>query len=270
MAGQRTAGELDARADALRALQGSGIPIVVAGAYAFFEYTGIFRDTKDLDVFLRRSDLEAALSVLASAGFRTEVVDPIWIAKAFRGEWFVDLIFSSGNGTSPVDDDWFTYANGALVMGVPARLAAPEEIIWSKAYVCERDRYDGHDIAHLLRACGDRIDWGRLLSRFGPDWEVLLAQLIVFRFCFPSERMRVPDRVMRELMRRIAEELEEGEWERPICRGTLLSRHQYRYALEHLGFEDVRESGLARWAAARDAGFTEGGHEATVSPGGGG
>jgi len=67
---KRTAGELDARADALRGLRDEQVPCLVAGAYAFFEYTGIFRDTKDLDLFVRAGDLEGAFRVLEPAGFR--------------------------------------------------------------------------------------------------------------------------------------------------------------------------------------------------------
>ena len=267
---QRSAGELDARVDALRALTAAGVPFVVAGAYAFFEYTGIFRDTKDLDVFLRRRDLALALATLDAAGFRTEVIDPVWIAKAFRGSWFVDLIFGSGNGVASVDDTWFERAREAEVMGVPVLLAPPEEVIWSKAYVCERDRYDGNDVTNLMLAMGERLDWERLLERFGDDWAVLLAQIVLFRFSFPSERSRVPDPVMHELLRRALEEVKVGNADRRVCRGPLLSRHQYRYALDHLGYEDVRGVGPAQRAAVRDAGFTEGDHGATVSPGGSG
>ncbi len=72
----RSQEELDARAAALRALAASRVPFLVAGAYAFFEYTGIFRDTKDLDLFLRERDLEDAFRVLEQAGFRTELDRP--------------------------------------------------------------------------------------------------------------------------------------------------------------------------------------------------
>ena len=237
----RCGGELDARSDALRALTGAGVPFVVAGAYAFFEYTGIFRDTKDLDVFLRRRDLDAAFEALRTAGFRTEMLDPGWIGKGYRGEWFVDLIFSSGNGVAVVDDLWFEHARAGEVMGVEVLLAPPEEMIWSKAFVCERERYDGHDIAHLLRARGDEMDWHRLLARFDEHWEVLLSHLVLYRFAFPSERSRVPDWLMRELLRRVSDGLAEGDWEDPVCRGTLVSKTQYRHVLEHLGFLDGRE-----------------------------
>ena len=237
---KRCVGELDARADALRALSASGIPFVVAGAYAYFEYTGIFRDTKDLDVFLRRKDVDAAFEVLGSAGFRCEMEDEVWIGKAFRGEWFVDLIFSSGNGIAVVDDAWFHHAREAEVMGVPVLVAPPEEIIWSKGFVCERERYDGHDVSNLIRAVGHQMSWERLLDRYGEHWEVLLSHLVMYRFAFPGERSQVPRWVMEELLRRGAETVAEGDWERRVCRGRLVSRTQYEHAVYELGYDDAR------------------------------
>jgi hypothetical protein len=236
---RRESGELDARADALRALAGSDVPFLVAGAYAFFEYTGIFRDTKDLDVFLRRSDLDAAFRVLEGAGFRTEISEPGWIGKAWRGEWFVDLIFSSGNGVAVVDDLWFEHARRGMVMGVDVLLAPPEEMIWSKSFVLERERYDGHDVNHILRATAQDLDWDRLLARFDRYWEVLLSHLLLFRFAYPGERSKVPDRVLEELGERLQRQLG-TDHPRALCRGNLISRVQYRHDLEELGYEDGR------------------------------
>jgi hypothetical protein len=263
---RRSPAELDCRADALRALCDDGVSCLVGGAYAFFEYTGIFRDTKDLDVFLRRQELERAFASLERAGFRTELLDPVWLGKGFRGEFFVDVIFSSGNGLAVVDDLWFAHARRGEVMGLPVLLAPAEEIIWSKAFVCERERFDGHDIAHLVRACGEALDWRRLLARFDSHWEVLFSHLVLYRFAFPSERTKVPDWVMRELLRRTWEGMARGDWERRVCRGPLVSKTQYLHVLQHLGFEDVRR--LAAEEAAEPAeGAVDG---PLVSSGGGG
>ncbi len=263
----RTADELDMRASALRALVGANVPFVVAGAYAFFEYTGIFRDTKDLDVFLRERDLDAAFAALERTGFRTELTDATWIGKAWQGEYFVDLIFSSGNGVAAVDDAWFEHARPGKVMGVDVLLAPPEEIVWSKSFVVERERYDGHDVNHLLVACGEEMDWHRVLARFDRYWEVLLAHLLFFRFVYPSERTKVPGWVMQELTRRALADEKAGDHPLPICRGNLLSRVQYRHDLEHRGYQDGR-----RWdERERDAGRTgqDAGGAGDVSPGGG-
>ncbi len=262
----RDAGEIDARADALRALTEAGVPHLVAGAYAFFEYTGIFRDTKDLDIFLRQRDVEDAFRVLEGAGFRTEMTDPSWIGKGFRGEWFVDLIFSSGNGVAVVDDLWFEHARPGRVMGVDVLLAPPEEIIWSKGFVLERERYDGADVNHLLRACGEWLDWDRLLMRFERYWEVLFSHLMLYRFTYPGERGKVPDRVLHALMERTRADIAEGNHVRPVCRGTLISRVQYRHDLDHLGYEDGRKWDEAERVTGKE---NDGGRERDLPAGGG-
>jgi hypothetical protein len=257
--------EIDARADALRALAGSHVPVLVAGAYAFFEYTGIFRDTKDLDLFLRERDLEDAFRVLENAGFRTEIEDVTWIGKGYRGEWFVDLIFGSGNGVAVVDDLWFDHARPGRVMGVDVLLAPPEEMIWSKAFVLERERYDGADVNHLLRATGDELDWDRLLFRFDRYWEVLLSHVLLYRFAYPSERSKVPDRVMETLLERVAAELG-TDHPRALCRGNLMSREQYRHDLTQLGYEDGRRWDEGERTTGAEA---DGGRERDLPAGGG-
>ena len=140
-----------------------------------------------------------------------------------------------------VDDLWFEHAQLAEVMGVPVLLAPPEEIIWSKAYVCERERYDGNDISHLLRACGERMNWQRLLARFAGHWEVLLSHLLMYRFAFPCDRSQVPDWVMRELLRRTLGGDGGGRLGAAAsAAGPLVSKVQYQHVLEHLGYEDGR------------------------------
>jgi len=265
---QRSQAELDARAAALRALAASDVEFVVAGAYAFFEYTGIYRDTKDLDIFLRERDLDAAFRVLEAAGFRTELTDPAWIGKAWQGEWFVDLIFSSGNGVAVVDEDWFAHARRGRVMDVEVLLAPPEEMVWSKSFVLERERYDGADVNHLLHACGESLDWERLLARFDRYWEVLFSHLLLFHFAYPGSRSTVPGWVIEELVRRTRENLRAGDEPLPICRGNLMSRVQYQHDLDALGLHDGRRWDEVDRAPGR--GDTDAGPERDLPPRGGG
>lgn len=236
----RTAIERGAHLLALSTLKNAEIPYVVAGAYALHVYTGVYRETKDLDVFLRRQDVETALEVLSNVGFHTALIDPVWLAKAYASDnYFADLIFSSGNGVAEVDDIWIDRARGAVIHGLPILIAPPEEIIWSKAFVCERERFDGADVNHVILACGDQMDWVHLLWRFGPHWQVLLAHLQMFRFAYPGQRSRVPQWVMEELLERSRNQRDEPE-AASVCRGTLLSKAQYEIDLNHWGFEDAR------------------------------
>jgi len=238
---QRSPGELEARAGAIRQLTAVGIPFVVGGAYAYCEYTGIYRDTKDLDIFLRRWDAAKALDVLDRDGWRTERTYEGWLYKAFKGEWFVDLIFSSGNGVAVVDDTWFEHARTGEVFGHNVLLAPSEELIWSKAFVCERERYDGADVAHLIQRAGKQIDWMRLMRRFERYWEVLLSHLLLYRFSYPSERSVVPNWVMSSLMSKAVETMRDGDWPDRICRGNLLSSVNYQVDIREWGYRDGRE-----------------------------
>ena len=80
------------------------------------------------------------------------------------------------------------------VLDVPVRLIPAEEMIWSKAFVMERERYDGADVAHILRACAETLDWPRLLQRFDGHWRVLLQHLVHVRLHLsrPSARASPP------------------------------------------------------------------------------
>jgi hypothetical protein len=238
-------------------LRAAEVEYLVGGAYAFARYTGIERHTKDFDIFVRPADCKRALDALAAAGYATEVTFAHWLAKAHHGEYFVDLIFASGNGIARVDDEWFEHAVDDLVLDESVRLCPVEEIIWSKAFIQERERFDGADVAHLLLARGKHLDWARLLRRFGPHWRVLFGHLVVFGHIYPSERDRVPSGVLQALAERLGTETSAPPPTERVCRGTLLSRQQYLVDVERWGFGDARsrfdnpmsDDDIARWTA---------------------
>ena len=243
----------------LEALREGGVEFLVGGAYAFTRYTGIERSTKDFDVFVRYTDRHRALEALADAGFDTEETFPHWLAKAFWGDDFVDIIYSSGNGVAPVDDGWFAHAPEADVLGLRVKISPPEEMLWSKAFVMERERYDGADVIHLLRAGAATLDWDRLLHRFGSHWRVLLSNLVLFGFVYPGERARIPRRVMDTLLERLTGELDASDPDAAkLCQGTVVSRQQYLIDVQEWGYADgrLRPRGnmtaeeIAHWTAA--------------------
>jgi hypothetical protein len=235
------------------------VPFLVGGAYALERYTGIARHTKDFDIFVRAADCGPALAVLASAGCQTDLTFSHWLAKAFRGDDFIDVIFSSGNGIATVDDAWFTHAIPAEVLGLRVKLCPAEEMIWSKAFIMERERYDGADIAHLIRAEGERLDWRRLLARFGAEhWPVLLNHVILFRFIYPGERDRVPAWVVRELCGRVEADVDGGAADARVCRGTILSRGQYLVDIDDWGYRDARLAPMGAMTRGQIAHWTAG------------
>jgi hypothetical protein len=225
---------------AMSALAEAHLPYLVGGTHALSHYTGIERSSKDFDVFVRRDDFERVMRVLADAGFVTELTYPHWLGKAHGKDGFVDVIFSSGNGISAVDDAWFEYAAEGTAFGIPVKLSPAEEIIWSKAFIMERERFDGADVMHLILTCAEKLDWARLVRRFGPHWRLLLAHLSVFGFIYPSERNRIPAWIMTGLMSRLDHEMRGEPPSERITQGTLVSREQYLPDLQIWGFRDAR------------------------------
>jgi hypothetical protein len=242
---------------AMMALQDRGVEFLVGGGFALAHYTETLRDPHDFDLFLRRRDVAPALEALAAAGYRTELTFGHWLGKAYEGDRFIDIIFGSGNGLAAVDDGWFAHARPATILGLSGALCPPEEMIWSKAFILERERFDGADINHLLRDCGRDLDWERLVGRFGPHYRVLLAHLVLFGYVYPGERGLVPPAVLAQLAARLLEERPERGSH--VCQGTLVSREQYLNDIERQGYEDARlarvdvdmtAQDIATWTAA--------------------
>jgi hypothetical protein len=223
----------------LQTLNHNELPYLVGGACMLEGLTGIVRPTKDFDLHVRKEDLQEIFATLDRAGYQTEMTFSHWLGKVFQGGHSIDVIFSSGNGVCKVDDEWFAHAISGQVLGVAVKFCAPEEAIWSKAFIMERERFDGADVAHLLFARAESMDWERLLRRFGPYWHVLLYHLVAFGFIYPARAHLVPDWLLQELWSRWrAERADKAD--DPTCRGTLLSRTQYLYDVTAGGLEDAR------------------------------
>jgi Nucleotidyl transferase of unknown function (DUF2204) len=242
-------------------LNAAGVEFLVGGGHALERYLGIGRSVKDLDLFMREHDVPAALARIEERlGYRTEMTFPHWLAKIKRDDHdHIDVIFNSGNAVCAVDDDWFRHAVPARVMGQPVALCPAEETIWSKAFVMERERYDGADIAHLIHARAGSLDWSRLARRFRGHWRVLLSHLILFGFIYPSERRRIPEPLMRRCLHLLEREMRQAPARR-VCRGPLTSRAQYLVDIQLWGYEDARllphgsmtEEDASVWTAAID------------------
>lgn len=225
--------------DAMQALLDAGERFLVGGSHALVHYTTIARHTKDFDIFVPRARIRNVLDVLAGIGCRTEIPFPHWLGKAHRADDLIDVIYCSGNGVAEVDDLWFAHAPVAPVFGIAVPLCPAEEMIWSKAFILERERFDGADVAHLLLARATELDWPRLLDRFGRHWRVFLTHLILFGFIFPGERWRIPETIMRTLTARLHEEGRAEPIATQTTEGPLLSRAQYRHDLA-AGYVDGR------------------------------
>jgi hypothetical protein len=243
---------------ALGLLDREELPYLVGGAYAFARYTGIERHTKDFDIFIRRSDFPRAERILGNAGYETDLTFPHWLGKAFKGEHFIDLIFSAGNGVALVDELWFKHAVPGRVLDMDVNLIPAEEMIWSKGLIMERERYDGADVAHVLYAVGDQLDWRRLLDRYGKYWRALFSHVILFGFIYPMHRAKIPAWVVEELTKRLSAETRAGNAKENVCYGTILSRQQYLIDVSEWGYEDARLRPVGNMTAEEIAHWTAG------------
>ncbi len=209
-------------------LQETGIDYLVGGGFAFLYYTGIHRDTKDLDIFCRPDDCPRILRHFITLGYRVEQTDSRWLAKIFHGDHFIDIIFDSPNNICQVDDSWFEHAVYGTVHDMPVKLVGPEELIWCKIYVQNRERFDGADVNHLFLRYGEKLDWNRLFSRMNKHWHLLLAQILIFQFIYPADYHRViPKSIFDELMRRAREQYELPPVLERICLGPMIDQTQY-------------------------------------------
>ena len=90
----------------LEILNAAGVPYLLGGAFAFYLHTGIWRDTKDMDVFLEAKDLKCALDAFSAAGYETEIPYRHWLAKVCQEEYYSDLLFGFWNGRLKTIPEW--------------------------------------------------------------------------------------------------------------------------------------------------------------------
>lgn len=225
--------------EALQKLNEAGIAYVVSGLYAIYEYAGIYRQTKDLDLLFEPQDVLGAAHVLRDAEFKVLLKQTHWIAKARKDGATVDLIFGMGNGLAIIDEDWYRHSRPGILAATPVRVAPPEELIWHRLFISERHRSDMADIVHLILTRGDELDWERLLDRVGDHWRLLLAQLHFFDFVYPGHRRRIPTWVREDLYER-AYEMIRAPGDPSVCRGTLVSRFSFAIDVNEWNFTDLR------------------------------
>jgi hypothetical protein len=227
------------------------LPYAVSGAFALRHYTGICRFTKDLDLFLSPRDTSDALECLQKRGFKCEIRDPVWLAKAHRDGFFVDLITGMSNGVIVVDASWIERARPATVIGIETKVLAPEELLASKLFVTRRERFDGADIAHIVYASRGRLQWDRVLWLAGEHWEIVLWALVLFRYVYPAQSGYVPQSLWQDLLARFAHEVRSSN-PRARFRGSLIDDKMFAIDVKEWGLDNLLKECRARCAKIND------------------
>ncbi len=231
--------------EVLFALERKQVPYAVSGAFALRQHTGICRFTKDLDLFMTARTVCEALPILRDCGFECEIVDPVWLAKAHKGEFFVDLITGMSNAVIVVEESWIERASPAVVQGVKTRVLAPEELVASKIFVARRERFDGADIAHVIYGTYPSFDWDREMQLVGAHWEILLWSLLLFRYVYPAHSHYVPAAIWRDLLQRLAKEIARPD-PKARFRGSLVDNNMFAIDVNEWGLANLLEEERGR------------------------
>jgi hypothetical protein len=174
-----------------------GIPFALGGGLAFSHYANRWRNTKDMDLYVRPEDKDAMIAVVHEMGlrdyFEVHDYDRAWIYRSHNGEGIiVDIIWQMANYRAQVDDGWLKRGDLVRIHGWPLRLLPAEELIWAKLYVMQRERCDWGDLLNILFSRAPQIDWAYLLARVGEDKRVVAALAELFTWACPDRARHLP------------------------------------------------------------------------------
>ena len=171
------------------------IPFALGGAFALAAYTGAWRNTKDLDLYVLPQSREKMIEVLNASGltdyFQVKPYDRWWIYRGHRDECIMDVIWAMANHRAEIDDLWMSGPTVEL-RGRWLRILPAEALLWDKLYIMQRDRCDWPDVLNLLYSVGPDVDWKYLLQRMEEDRALMAAALTVFRWLAPGRAQELP------------------------------------------------------------------------------
>ncbi|HYE32940.1 MAG TPA: nucleotidyltransferase family protein [Methylomirabilota bacterium] len=179
--------------DAIGAVRPLKIPFVLGGAFGLATYTGKWRNTKDMDFFVKPSDKDRVVEALLKIGFEDYyprlAYDRGWIYRAVRDDVLVDVIWGTPNRVTEVDDEWFQHQTPVQLKDELLAALPAEELLYIKLFVMQRDRCDWPDLLNLLYAEAENLDWDRVIRRLGPDLQLLQGLMQVFAWLAPTKVM---------------------------------------------------------------------------------
>jgi hypothetical protein len=168
------------------ALRAAEVPFLLGGSLASWARGGP-ESRHDLDLMVKREDVDRAVAALAGIGMRIEDPPEEWLVKAWDGDVLVDLIFAPKGLT--IDDDVIARGEEMPVLSMEMRVMALEDVLVTKlmAITEHHMRYEGP--LAIARALREQIDWERVRSAtvsspFARAFFVLLEGLEIL----PSQR----------------------------------------------------------------------------------
>lgn len=171
------------------------IPFALGGAFAVATYTGYWRNTKDLDLYVLPEYRERMIAAVHALGltdyFDEKPYDRWWIYRAHGDDTIVDIIWAMANHRAQIDELWMSGPEIEL-HGYCLKVLPAEAMLWDKLYIMQRDRCDWPDVLNLLYAAGREIRWGDVVRRMGEDTALLAGLLSVFAWIAPGRARELP------------------------------------------------------------------------------
>jgi hypothetical protein len=146
---------------AASALREADVPFLLGGSLASWARGG--PETRhDLDLMIKREDIERAVAALKDAGMRTEDPPEEWLVKAWDGDVLVDLIFAPKG--LKMDDEVIERGEVMSVLSMQMRVMALEDVLITKLMALTEHnlRYEG--MLAIARALREQIDWEHVRS----------------------------------------------------------------------------------------------------------
>ena len=143
------------------ALRQADVPFLLGGSLASWARGG--PETRhDLDLMIKRSDVDSALQALADAGMRPEHPPEEWLVKAWDGDVLVDLIFCPKG--LPIDDDVIARGEEMTILSMDMRVMALEDVLITKLMSLTEHHLRYERLLSIARSLREQIDWDHVRS----------------------------------------------------------------------------------------------------------
>jgi Uncharacterised nucleotidyltransferase len=147
---------------AAAALRGADVPFLLGGSLASWARGGP-ESRHDLDLMIKREDVERALAALTEAGMRADDPPEEWLVKAWDGDVLVDLIFAPSGET--ITDENFERAEELEVNAVRMQVASLEDVISAKLLALGEHEADYGPLLEISRSVREQVDWDEVRRR---------------------------------------------------------------------------------------------------------
>jgi hypothetical protein len=141
---------------AAAALRAADVPFLLGGSLASWARGG--PETRhDLDLMIKRADVDRAVAALTDAGMRAEHPPEEWLVKAWDDDVLVDLIFAPKGVT--MDDDVIARGEDMPVLSMQMRVMALEDVLITKLMAITEHNLRYEAPLAIARALREQVDW---------------------------------------------------------------------------------------------------------------